>query len=693
MTIRQAQMKIDAWGQPHIGMIVDGGSVIYYHKNAYGWQIETIDPNLGYIGHLSLTLDHNNQPLLAYYDPTNQDLRFAGKSSDGFSFELVQYIGDVGSGCSIAVNAQNQPVISYFDQSNQVIMLATKTGQDWSFQQVAETDIYEWPTSVLEVDNQGRLHLLWGNAKTNPDYPRLSYGLFEGGQWYFTEVSSRAILGRRSLRLDANQNAAILYKKAIEGDYDEIYLQLISKTEDGLKQQDQLAIYSSNYINTDPIGIYGSDQHPVIATRQFDKYTRRDDQGVWVSKAFPFPDYLDLLDFAVDPRDSRPRFLISPWRLITMPACQPDCENKDCGDDGCGGSCGECSAGECSPNGTCSAWNFETIELGEEGFRYVDSMMVDLDQSNQAQLVFVEDEDLYHLAKQNGQWQTEQVERVDRVTLRSFELNQNGQALVALHELVNNYPYQVYLSGQDSVWETVWRGVDGTYEKEFIGLQDGSGVSHIVYAVPYYGAEKLNYSHNQSGEFQSRQIADPSDGCTDCIGTVSELDGIIKSDGSIHLVWVRTRDMFYGGIESSLRYLTNAGGTFQDSAITYRSLSSPQLAMDSNEVLYLAFYDEDDDQVEILSNSNGQWQSFTELDTYSQFELLLDHNDQPNLIQYDKLYQFDGIDSWTQIELPTPYFVSEAKYIYTSEGSLHCYYWSYLSHTPWILRHAWLNPL
>ena len=77
----------------------------------------------------SIAIDTNGNPMISYYDWTNQDLKFAicdlSKSANGncdqtgdWSAETVDVVGDVGRFTSIAVNTNGAPTISYHDLTN-----------------------------------------------------------------------------------------------------------------------------------------------------------------------------------------------------------------------------------------------------------------------------------------------------------------------------------------------------------------------------------------------------------------------------------------------------------------------------------------------------------------------------------------------------------------------------------------------
>jgi hypothetical protein len=60
--------------------------------------------------YLSLALDKNDYPHIAYYDGTNGDLKYAWWDGSKWNFEVVDSDGDVGSYCSIDLKKDGSPV-------------------------------------------------------------------------------------------------------------------------------------------------------------------------------------------------------------------------------------------------------------------------------------------------------------------------------------------------------------------------------------------------------------------------------------------------------------------------------------------------------------------------------------------------------------------------------------------------------
>jgi hypothetical protein len=85
----------------------------------------------------SLAVLANGEPVVAYYDGTNQELRFAERSGGVWSDVLVDADGDgtstdVGSYPSLAVLASGEPAVAYYDGTNRELRFAQRSGGVWS---------------------------------------------------------------------------------------------------------------------------------------------------------------------------------------------------------------------------------------------------------------------------------------------------------------------------------------------------------------------------------------------------------------------------------------------------------------------------------------------------------------------------------------------------------------------------------
>src|SRR5512136_1163117 len=88
------------------------------------------------VGYLSLALDNEGVPHIAYSDLTSYDLKYAMRIDSIWWTQTVNYYGDVGFTPSLALDSAGNPNISFLDYTNYRLMYAKWTGAEWYFDTV-----------------------------------------------------------------------------------------------------------------------------------------------------------------------------------------------------------------------------------------------------------------------------------------------------------------------------------------------------------------------------------------------------------------------------------------------------------------------------------------------------------------------------------------------------------------------------
>jgi hypothetical protein len=134
------------------------------------WQNVTVD-SVGNVGQFTSLQLNGGNPVISYYDDTNDDLKLAtctancASASPTWQIVIVDSVGSVGEHNSLQLNGGN-PVISYYDQGLQDLKLATCTANCAS----------ATPTwQILTVDGAGNFGQHATSLQLNAGNPVISY--------------------------------------------------------------------------------------------------------------------------------------------------------------------------------------------------------------------------------------------------------------------------------------------------------------------------------------------------------------------------------------------------------------------------------------------------------------------------------------------------------------------------------------
>jgi hypothetical protein len=111
-------IALDSSGYPHISYYDADNMVLKYaYYNGGGWIVDTLDSSAPTGEYTSLAIDPtDNSRHLCYYDAANGNLMYAEWNvGPGWTFYVMDDLGDVGVTCSIALAPGNKVAISYYD--------------------------------------------------------------------------------------------------------------------------------------------------------------------------------------------------------------------------------------------------------------------------------------------------------------------------------------------------------------------------------------------------------------------------------------------------------------------------------------------------------------------------------------------------------------------------------------------------
>jgi hypothetical protein len=167
----QSSLVIDANGNPVISYFDSGDGALKLARCgnpdcSAGNTIERVDtggPRIRVVGlYSSIALDSAGNPVISYYDASNDDLKLVHCGSPDCSvdnlIQVVDSVGDVGLHTSLVLDSSGNPVISYYDNTNVDLKLvhcgSTDCSAGNSIQVVDGTGLVGRYTS-LELDTSG----------------------------------------------------------------------------------------------------------------------------------------------------------------------------------------------------------------------------------------------------------------------------------------------------------------------------------------------------------------------------------------------------------------------------------------------------------------------------------------------------------------------------------------------------------
>ena len=202
------------------------------------WQTSTLDTTFGNLGiHTSMAVDSDGDVHLAYYDGTNERIKYATNKGGSWNYDPIDAVG-TATGVSIAVDSNDEVSVAYYDGSNGYLNYAIEQGGFWSVSTVDTSgNVGAYPS--LAFDSNDKAHISYWDS-TNND---LKYATDVSGSWAFETLESTGDVGAwSSIAIDSADAVHISY-------YDSTNLNLNYAT-------DKNGLW--NYSTVDWIGSVGS---------------------------------------------------------------------------------------------------------------------------------------------------------------------------------------------------------------------------------------------------------------------------------------------------------------------------------------------------------------------------------------------------------------------------------------------------
>lgn len=254
-------MKLDMQGQPHIATS-EAAELVYYQKSGDTFSSQII-PNLGVVGNLSIAVDQNNHPHIAYQETGDGDLRYVFNDGSNWQQTTIESVENVGGNTRLVLDATNTPHIlyegwgelhyTYWDgnswiienfadslnghghdialaaDNNPVIVFnnyagsemtfsyAMRSAQGWTVENIGE-DIAWGVNPSLALDSEGNPHVVFKQYEGQFDVSTLYYARKVNGQWIVSIIESGIStnsddIERSSVKIDSSDDLHIGFER------------------------------------------------------------------------------------------------------------------------------------------------------------------------------------------------------------------------------------------------------------------------------------------------------------------------------------------------------------------------------------------------------------------------------------------------------------------------------------------------
>lgn len=151
-TLQPDSMILDSAGELH--MVYGWGRLYYRLESSTGVTTEIVDDTPGTGGSAVIAIDDSGNPMIAYRDLGNNQLKFAWKESGTWQYTQLDAGDEIGTYMSMKVDSTGQPHIVYNDMfHNDLIYTYRNTSGVWRKEIIDDTLPGDYCTVALYDDN------------------------------------------------------------------------------------------------------------------------------------------------------------------------------------------------------------------------------------------------------------------------------------------------------------------------------------------------------------------------------------------------------------------------------------------------------------------------------------------------------------------------------------------------------------
>ncbi len=198
-------LAVDSSGVVHLAYAFPNGKLQYASWNGTGWTIERVDTRSIAVHYLSLALDSDDRPHIAYYG--NASLNYASWTGQAWALETVDASGNTGLYARLALDAQDVPHVAYRDFVARDLRYGRLANGSWQLETVDSAGDVGWFPSIA-VNEENIVHMAYYERFRS----ELRHARRQPTAWFVEQVDSEGVVGwYTSLAVDSRGDPHISY--------------------------------------------------------------------------------------------------------------------------------------------------------------------------------------------------------------------------------------------------------------------------------------------------------------------------------------------------------------------------------------------------------------------------------------------------------------------------------------------------
>ena len=198
-------LAVDSSGSVHLAYAFFNTKLQYAFWDGIDWIIEQVDTRSLAVHHVSLSLDSEDRPHIAYYGDAS--LTYASRSGQAWTIETVDASGNTGLYASLALDSLDIAHVAYRDFVSQELRYARRANGSWHVATVDSAGDAGWFASIT-VDEESVVHIAYYERLDS----ELRHARRQADAWFVERVDSEGVVGwHSSVAVDANGDPHITY--------------------------------------------------------------------------------------------------------------------------------------------------------------------------------------------------------------------------------------------------------------------------------------------------------------------------------------------------------------------------------------------------------------------------------------------------------------------------------------------------